>query len=138
MEASEAGEVMAATNTTTAAKTTTPTTAASTSTVTLPATNTAASNTTSAAAAGQLAGITLPTLPTFLGLPAAPDWADIAIRTGLVVGGVILVILVAHAFVRGSQRSQITVQAAPGTQVQQATKASKTTEESEAAEMAAV
>jgi hypothetical protein len=130
---------MAATNTT---KTTTPTAPASTtstSTVTLPATNTAASNTTSASAAGQLAGITLPTLPTFLGLPAAPDWPDIAIRTGLVVGGVILVLLVAHSFVKGSQRSQITVQAAPGTNVQEApAKEAGKAEASEAAEAAAV
>lgn len=59
---------------------------------------------------------TLPTLDQFLGLPAMIDWQDLAIRTGLVVTGIVLVILVAWSFVRGKQAINVTVQTPTGQQ----------------------
>ena len=42
----------------------------------------------------------VPSLDQFLGLPTVIDWQDIGIRVSMVVVGIILVILVAWAFVR--------------------------------------
>ncbi len=52
----------------------------------------------------------IPSLDQFLGLPSVIDWQDIAIRTGLVVTGIILLLLVAWAFVRGKQQTTVNVQ----------------------------
>ena len=42
----------------------------------------------------------VPSLDQFLGLPTVIDWQDIGIRVSMVIVGIILVILVAWAFVR--------------------------------------
>lgn len=60
----------------------------------------------------------MPSLDQFLGLPTVIDYQDIGIRVSMVVVGVILVILVAWAFVRGQQTQNVTVQTPPGTSAQ--------------------
>ena len=77
-----------------------------------PAVAQAAQSTQQTAAAGQQAasqgtGIfgwqlpnIVPSLDQFLGLPTVIDWQDIGIRVSMVIVGIILVILVAWAFVR--------------------------------------
>ena len=151
----EEGEVMAATNTTTAKKATTtvakpatttaasPTTPAATSRTTT--TSTAATNVSTGTASaatnmksaspqsatqtpngGLFSGLSL---AGFLGLPAMIDYQDLAIRASLVVVGIVLFILVAWSFVQGKQSQNVTVQAPPA---QQAAKS-----DVEAAEVAA-
>ena len=53
-------------------------------------------------------------LASFLGLPATIDYQDIAIRVGLVLTGVVLLVLVGWAFVRGKQETVVNVQQQPG------------------------
>ena len=84
---------------------------------------TASQNATSQATAAQGTGIfnwqlpnIMPSLDQFLGLPAVIDWQDIAIRTGLVITGIVLLILVAWAFVRGKQQTTVNVQMPAGQQ----------------------
>lgn len=54
----------------------------------------------------------VPSLDQFLGLPTVIDWQDIGIRVSMVIVGIILVILVAWAFVR---QQNITVNVPPPT-----------------------
>lgn len=123
---------MAATNATTVKKPT------ATATVAKPATPTTRASTTSAAASnvspqtaaaatnmqsttpqsatqtpntGLFSGLSL---ASFLGLPATIDYQDIAIRVGLVLTGVVLLVLVGWAFVRGKQETVVNVQQQPG------------------------
>lgn len=51
----------------------------------------------------------VPSLDQFLGLPDVIDYQDIGIRVAMVVVGIILVILVAWAFVRGQQTTNVQV-----------------------------
>ena len=51
----------------------------------------------------------MPSLDQFLGLPDVIDYQDIGIRVAMVVVGIILVILVAWAFVRGQQTTNVQV-----------------------------
>lgn len=119
---------MAATNATTKKATTTPakTTASSSRAGTLSSASSSVSPSTLAAATNaQSASPQTPTqtpntglfsglsLASFLGLPATIDYQDIAIRVGLVLTGVILLILVAWAFVRGKQNTTVNVQVPP-------------------------
>lgn len=110
---------MAATNATTTAQ---PTTRASTLTSSAASnptvqTSTASQNATSQAANAQGTGIfnwqlpnIMPSLDQFLGLPTVIDYQDIAIRVSLVIVGIVLVLLVAWAFVRGKQTTVVNVQ----------------------------
>lgn len=52
----------------------------------------------------------MPSLDQFLGLPAVIDYEDIAIRVAMVVVGIVLILLVAWAFVRGKQNTTVNVQ----------------------------
>lgn len=62
--------------------------------------------------AGAPTSSTTPTfdLASFLGLPTLIDWQDLAIRAGLVLTGIILLVLVAWSFVRGQQTTNVNVQ----------------------------
>jgi hypothetical protein len=116
---------MAATNTTAVTSTagTTQPTSANT-----PATTT---DTSGASGSNPLSGFlpTFPTLAEWAGLPSVIDWQDLAIRVGMVIVGIVLLFLVAWAFVRGEQKTTVNVQVPPGGSV--------TKEAEEAAEMGA-
>lgn len=56
----------------------------------------------------------MPSLDQFLGLPAVIDYQDIGIRVGLVVTGVLLLLIVSWAFVRGKQQTTVNVQMPAG------------------------
>ena len=45
----------------------------------------------------------IPSLDQFLGLPTVIDWQDIGIRVSMVVVGIVLLLIVGWAFVRGKQ-----------------------------------
>ena len=115
---------MAATNTTAVTSTAGATQPTSANT---PATTTD----TSGAGGNPLSGFlpTFPTLAEWAGLPSVIDWQDLAIRVGMVVVGIVLLFLVAWAFVRGEQKTTVNVQVPPGGSV--------TKEAEEAAEMGA-
>lgn len=51
----------------------------------------------------------MPSLDQFLGLPTVIDWQDIGIRVSMVIVGVVLLLLVAWAFVRGKQTTNVQV-----------------------------
>lgn len=60
----------------------------------------------------------LPSLDQFLGLPTIIDYQDIGIRVAMVLTGIILLLLVAWAFVRGKQSTTVNVQVPPGENMQ--------------------
>lgn len=120
---------MAATNTTTTTQPTTRASTLSSSAASSPSVQSGAAsqNATSQAASVQGTGIfdwqlpnIMPSLDQFLGLPTIIDYQDIAIRVAMVVVGVVLVLLVAWAFVRGKQNTTVNVQMTPQQQEQAA------------------
>ena len=51
----------------------------------------------------------IPSLDQFLGLPTVIDWQDIGIRVSMVVVGIVLLLIVGWAFVRGKQTTNVQV-----------------------------
>ena len=73
----------------------------------------------------------MPSLDPFLGLPTVIDWQDIGIRVSMVVVGIVLLLLVGWAFLRGKQTTNVQV-VNPGQQ----SGSTKETAAEEAAEVA--